>query len=165
LTEKLKNIPGFQPPYVPEGCKHVYRMYVVEFYPEEAGIDMKPEEFRIGVEKALFTEGVQVGQWQTMPVPAQDLFQTKKGHSASGFPWAFTEEGKKIEYRGEDYPNSMDLCRRYTVVAGINSPNDLGLVKKYAEAFEKVFSNLEAVQAHWQDDIIAHYSGEIFRAK
>ncbi len=165
LTEYLSGIPGIHSPYVPRGYKHVYWMYIVEFYPEEVGILMKPEEFRIALEKALFLEGVPVGQWQTMPVPAQDLFQTKKGHSASGFPWNFTEEGKAMKYSGDDYPNAMDLCRRYTVIAGINPPNGIDLMEMYVEAIMKVFSNLEAVRAHWKDDIVAHYSGAIFRAK
>jgi len=165
LTEQLARLPGIRPPFVPEGRKHVYWMYVVEFFPEEAGVDMEPERFRAAVEKALFREGVQVGQWQTMPVPAQDLFQTKKGHASSGYPWNFTEAGRKMTYRGEDYPNALDFCRRYTVVAGIHPPNDLKLMAKYAEAFRKVFSDLETVQTHADDDIVAHYSGVLFRAR
>jgi hypothetical protein len=140
-------------------------MYIVEIYPEEIGITMKPEEFRVGFEKALFMEGVPVGQWQTMPVPAQDLFQTKQGQSASGYPWNFTQEGKRMKYSVDDYPNAVDLCRRYTVIAGIHPPNGMDLMEKYVEAIMKVFSNLEAVIDHCKDDIVAHYSGAIFRAK
>ncbi len=165
LTEELGDIPGVHPPYVPDGYRHVYWMYVVEFYPEEAGVDVEPERFRIAVEKALFREGVQVGQWQTMPVPAQDLFQTKKGHAASGYPWNFSEEGKRIVYRAEDYPNALDFCRRYTVVAGIHPPNTKELMEKYVQAFRKVFSQLDAVMAHGDDEFVAHYSGALFRAE
>jgi perosamine synthetase len=165
LTERLRDIPGVHPPYVPDGYKHVYWMYVVEFYPEDAGIDVEPERFRVAVEKALFKEGVQVGQWQTMPVPAQDLFQTKKGHAASGYPWNFTQEGKALVYRAEEYPNALDFCRRYTVVAGIHPPNTRELMEKYAEAFEKVFSQLDRVMDHADDDLVAHYSGALFRAE
>jgi dTDP-4-amino-4,6-dideoxygalactose transaminase len=165
LTEQLSQIPGVRPPHVPEGYRHVYWMYVVEFYPEEAGADMEPEEFRVAVEKALFMEGVQVGQWQTMPVPQQDLFQTKKGYGASGYPWNFTEEGRNMVYRSEDYPNTLDFCRRYTVVAGIHPPNSRELMKKYAEAFSKVLSDIDTVRDHAGDDLVAHYSGKLFRAE
>jgi dTDP-4-amino-4,6-dideoxygalactose transaminase len=164
LTEQLNAMPGVRPPYVPEDRKHVYWMYVVEFYPEEAGVDMDPVRFRQAVEKALFKEGVQVGQWQTMPVPAQDLFQTKKGHASSGYPWNFTRATKSMTYRSEDYPNALDFCRRYTVVAGIHPPNDLGLMEKYAGAFRKVFADLDTVLAHGDDDIVAHYGGALFRS-
>ncbi|MEW5814064.1 MAG: DegT/DnrJ/EryC1/StrS family aminotransferase [Spirochaetota bacterium] len=165
LSENLQGIPGLHTPYIPEGYKSVYWMYVVEFYPEETGIEMPPKEFRIGMEKALFAEGVQVGQWQTMPVPSQDLFQTKMGFSGSGYPWNFTEAGKRINYRGEDYPNAMDLCHRYTAVVGFQPPNGIDLMEKYATAFKKVFSDLKTVKRHWQDNIVAHYHGKLFRAK
>ena len=165
LTEHLNEITGIHTPHVPDGYKHVYWMYIVEFYPEEAGIDMTPREFRIGVEKALFAEGVPVGQWQTMPVPAQDLFQTKLGHGGSGYPWNHTERGKEIVYRGEDYSNASDLCDRYTCIVGFQPPNGLDLMEKYVEAFKKVFSDLDTVKKHWQDKIVAHYSGSLFRAK
>jgi len=122
-------------------------------------------DWRIAVEKALFKEGVQVGQWQTMPVPAQDLFQTKKGPSASGYPWSFTEAGKKIRYRAEDYPNAIDFCKRYTVVAGIHPPNDKELMAKYARAFKRGFAQLNTVMEHADDEIVAHYTGKIFRAE
>jgi dTDP-4-amino-4,6-dideoxygalactose transaminase len=165
LTENLNEIPGIHPPYVPENHKHVYWMYIVEFFPEELDIDMTPGEFKIGVEKALFAEGVQVGQWQTMPVPAQDLFQTKMGYGGSGYPWNYSDRGKSIVYKVEDYPNASDLCNRYTAIVGFQPPNGIDLMEKYAEAFRKVFSNLGIVKKHWKDDIVAHYSGALFRAK
>lgn len=166
LTEQLRGIPGVHTPYVPAECKCVYWMYIVEFYPEEAGVeDLSPEQFRIGMEKALFMEGVQLGQWQTMPVPAQDLFQTKMGFSGSGYPWNFSQAGRDMVYRGEDYPNAQDLCRRYTAVVGFHPPNGMEVAEIYAEAFHKVFSDLDAVRRHWQDKVVAHYRGSLFRAK
>ena len=165
LSENLKEIPGLQTPYIPQDYKHVYWMYIIEFYPEQTDIGLSPSEFRTGMEKALFAEGVQLGQWQTMPVPDQDLFQTKKGYAASGFPWSYTEEGNQMVYKGEDYPNALDLCERYTAVVGFAPPNDLSLMEKYVKAFKKVFANLDVVAKHWQDDMVAHYRGELFRAK
>lgn len=165
LTEHLKDIPGVHTPSVPPERKHVYWMYTVEFYPEEVGIDMDPVGFREAVEKALFMEGVQVGQWQTMPVPCQDIFQTKTGYAASGYPWKFIDEWKDRTYDCVDYPNARDFCRRYTVVAGVHPPNGIPLMKKYVRAFEKVFSDLQTVQKHRNDPLVAHYSGALFRAK
>jgi dTDP-4-amino-4,6-dideoxygalactose transaminase len=164
LNEHLKGIPGLKLPYIPDNCTPVYWFYVVEFDPEEAGVPLSPAEFRSGMEKALFAEGVQLGQWQTMPVPAQDLFQTKYGYAQSGYPWNYTERGKKMVYRAEDYPNALDLCDRYTAVVGFAPPNGLDLMEKYVAAFKKVFADLDAVQKHRQDNVPAHFSGAIFRA-
>ena len=77
LTCELAKIPGVIPPYCPPGSKHVYFMYNIRFDPAAAGVDVEPRRFRIAVEKALYKEGVLVGQWQTMPVPAQDLFRPR----------------------------------------------------------------------------------------
>ena len=54
---------------------------------------------------------------------------------------------------------------RWTWVAGIHPPNGVTLIKGYIEAFKKVFSDLDTVIKHADDDISAHYSGAIFRAK
>ena len=164
LSENLKGIPGLNLPYIPDNCKSVYWFYIVEFDPKEAGVDMSPVDFRIGMEKALFAEGVQLGQWQTMPVPAQDLFQTKNGYAQSGYPWNYTDRGKKMVYRKEEYPNALDLCERYTAIVGFAPPNGLELMKKYVDAFKKVFADLDAVKKHAQDNVPAHFSGKIFRA-
>jgi len=64
LTSELGKIPGVIPPYCPPDRKHVYWFYAVRFDPEAAGIDVEPRTFRIALEKALFKEGVLVGQWQ-----------------------------------------------------------------------------------------------------
>jgi perosamine synthetase len=165
LTENLQGLPGLHTPFVPSDHKHVYWMYIVEFHPEETDVDLSPEQFRVGVEKALFAEGVQLGQWQTMPVPAQDLFQTKAGYANSGFPWSATQRGTGMAYRAADYPNAVDLCRRYTAVVGHTPPNGLELMEKYVGAFRKVFSNLDVVARHREDKIVAHYSGKLFRAR
>jgi hypothetical protein len=47
---------------------------------------------------------------------------------------------------------------------GTNPPNDTGLLDKYAEAFRKVFNNLDVVAKHKDDDMVAHYRGSIFMA-
>ena len=67
--------------------------------------------------------------------------------------------------RSGEYPNALDFCERYTVVAGIHPPNRRELMEKYADAFEKVFSQLDTVMDHADDDIVAHYTGRLFRAE
>jgi hypothetical protein len=118
----------------------------------------------MALEKALHVEGVAVGQWQIMPVPAQDLFQTKLGHG-KGFPWKNNPlYDKEATYRGEDYPVATALCEDYTAIIGTNPPNGSELMEMYAEAFRKVFGDLDAVVRHKDDDIVAHFSGDVFMA-
>ncbi len=154
LTKRLGRLPGVITPYVPEGCKHVYFFYNVRFDPKAAGVDCEPRRFRIAVEKALYREGLQIGQWQTMPVPAQDLFQSKLGYGATGFPWSVNEaKGVRYSYDLDQYPVAKMLCDTYTVVHGIHPPNGRELMDGIVEAFHKVWENLDVALAH-ADDVV-----------
>ena len=164
LDSLLAEFPWVTTPFVPPDRTHVYWMYVVRFDPQKAGVNLSPREFRIALEKALHMEGIATGQWQTMPVPAQDLFQTKMGYGTKGCPWTCHFYGRDVTYRGSDYPVASQLCEDYTVIAGIHPPNGRGLMEMYAEAIRNVFNNLDVVAKHKDDKIVAHYSGSMFMA-
>ncbi|MHB0912690.1 MAG: DegT/DnrJ/EryC1/StrS family aminotransferase [Armatimonadota bacterium] len=166
LTEELGKIPGVIPPYCPADYKHVYFMYNVRFDPKAAGVDADPRTFRIAVEKALYKEGLLVGQWQTTPVPAQDLFQSKLGYGSKGWPWSYNEEkyGFKYSYDVDKYPVARKLCDTYTVVHGIHAPNGLDLMEKIVTAFKKVFANLDVAMAHADDEIYPGADGKLYGA-
>ena len=165
LTKELGKIPGVIPPYCPPECKHVYFMYNVRFDPKAAGMDCEPRRFRIAVEKALYKEGMLVGQWQTVPVPAQDIFQTKLGYGSSHYPWVVNEaKGIKYEYRVDDYPVAKQLCDTYTIVHGIHAPNGVELMSKFVETFHKVFANLGQALDHADDAIYPGADGKLYGA-
>jgi len=170
LSREIGKIKGVIPPYVPPRQTHVYFMYNVRFDPKKAGVKATPLEFRNAVEKALFCEGLQIGQWQTMPVPGQDLFQTMWGYSKTGCPWnchMYKGKMKKRKntdrpYNPDDYPVAKALCESYTVVHGIHPPNDLKQIKLYVKAFRRVFGNLDVVMAHKDDRIFPQADGALY---
>jgi len=165
LTQELSKIPGVIPPYCPSEYKHVYFFYNVRFDPKAASVDCEPRRFRIAVEKALYKEGVLVGQWQTMAVPAQDIFQSKLGYGGSSYPWALNEaKSIKYEYKADDYPVAKQLCDTYTIVHGIHAPNGIKLMKKFVEAFHKVFGNLGQALDHADDEIYPGPDGKLYGA-
>jgi dTDP-4-amino-4,6-dideoxygalactose transaminase len=165
LTKELGKIPGVIPPYCPPEYKHVYFMYNVRFDPKVAGVDCTPRRFRVAIEKALYKEGMLVGQWQTMPVPAQDLFQSKLGYGASGYPWTINEaKGIQYDYTVDTYPVVKELCDTYTIVHGIHAPNGRDLMQKFVVAFHKVFNDLDAVLAHADDEIYPGADGALYGA-
>ena len=162
LTRELSKIPGVIPPVCPPGCKHVYWFYAVRFDPRAAGIDADPRRFRIAVEKALSKEGVLVGQWQTMPVLAQDLFQSMIG-IGDRYPWAINEaKGVTYKYNVNDFPVAQMLCDTYTNVHSIHPPNGLDLNEKIVAGFRKVFGNLREVMDHADDDIKPGFDGRLY---
>jgi len=165
LSDELSKLPGVIPPYCPPECKHVYFMYNVRFAPQLAGVDAEPRRFRIAVEKALYKEGVLVGQWQTMPVPAQDLFQTKLGYGGTGYPWTINEEkGIKYNYDPAQFPVAQELCDTYTIIHGIHAPNDQQLMRKIVTAFHKVWDDLDTALAHADDPIYPGPDGKLYGA-
>ena len=162
LNRELGKIPGIIPPCCPAERKHVYWFYAVRFDPQAAGIDSDARRFRIAVEKALTKEGVLVGQWQTMPVPGQDLFQSMIG-IGKRYPWAINEaKGISYRYDPRDYPVACMLCDSYTNVHSIHPPNGRELNEKVVEAFGKVFANLGAVMDHADDDVRPGFDGRLY---
>jgi dTDP-4-amino-4,6-dideoxygalactose transaminase len=165
LTKELGKLPGVIPPYCPPECKHVYFMYNVRFDPKAAGVVCEPRRFRIAVEKALYKEGMQIGQWQTMPVPGQDLFQSKLGYGGSGYPWSINEaRGVKYNYAVEQFPVAKMLCDTYTVVHGVHAPNDRKLMQKIVGCFQKVWANLDVALAHADDVIYPGMDSKLYGA-
>ncbi len=165
LTRELSKIPGIIPPYAPPECGHVYFMYNVRFDPEAAGVTVPPRRFRMAVEKALSREGLLVGQWQTMPVPAQDLFQSRLGYGGTGFPWSVNEaKGIHYDYDPESYPIARMLCDSYTIVHGVHAPNSTALMEKTVAAFRKVFGSLDRAVAHADDPIYPGADGALYGA-
>jgi len=163
LSGELGKIPGVIPPVCPPGCRHVYWFYAVRFDPGAAGVDASPRRFRIAVEKALFREGVLVGQWQNMPVPGQDIFQSMLGYGGSRHPWAINEaKGVTYRYSADDYPVAKALCDSYTNVHSIHPPNGPDLQKRVVEGFRKVFGNLGEVMDHADDDIDPGFDGPLY---
>jgi len=162
LSHALEKIPGVIPPRCPADGKHVYWFYAVRFDPKAAGVNADPRQFRIAIEKALSQEGVLVGQWQTMPVPAQDLFQSKLGIGRR-YPWKINEDlGVIYDYDPNQFPVAQMLCDTYTNIHSIHPPNGLELNEKIVAAFQKVFANLDEVMAHGDDPVQTGFDGKLY---
>jgi len=144
LTEKLAGVPGVKGPYVPAGREPVYFSYIVRFVPQEVGVDAPPKVFKAAVLKALAAEGIGLGQWQTMPVPAQSVFQDMQGYG-KGCPWSCALYGRKVSYRGEDYPETIRFIAEHSYLRGVHPPNTMALMRKYVEGFKKVLGRAKDV--------------------
>ena len=78
-----------------------------------------------------------------MPVPAQDLFQSKLGYGGTGYPWTINEsKGVRYDYDPAQFPVAQMLCDTYTIVHGVHAPNGDALMDKIVAAFQKVFASL-----------------------
>jgi len=142
LTKNLKKIDGVEPPVTPPGRNPCYFSYVVEFRPDELGLDVPVRKFRLAAQKALAAEGVSLGQWQTRPVPGQTVFMDQVGYG-KGCPWTCKFARKRIKYRPEEYPETLKFLDAHSYLRGVHPPNTMALMKRYVNAFEKVFSNVD----------------------
>ena len=140
LTKGLGEIKGVTPPYVPEGCTHVYHKYRVRLNPGELGLDIEPAVFRDRIQQALLAERVSVGPWQTIPVPEQAVFREKKGFGR-GCPWT-CPYAEDVEYDPQDYPQTLKLLEDSFVIHSIIPTNGVELMDYIVKAFNKVFANV-----------------------
>ncbi len=143
LNEQLAAIPGIEPPPCPPDREPVYFSYVVEFCPDEVGLDVPAGEFKNAVITALRAEGIGLGQWQSRPVPGQDVFLKRVGYG-KGCPWT-CRWGREVEYRGEDYPRTIDFIERHSYLGGVHPPNTMELMELYVEGFKKVLARAKDI--------------------
>ena len=145
LTEGLEQIPGIAGPYTPEWAEPVYFSYVVEFRPQELGLDMPPEELKAALHKALAAEGIGIGQWGREPLPAMDFFQEKVGYG-KGCPWT-CPFAREVEYKPEDWPEAINFTSSHAYLGGVNAANDMKLMELYLDGLRKVTDDIERVLA------------------
>ena len=96
---------------------------------------------------ALKAEGVDTVLWQTIPIPAQPLFQLKQGYGR-GCPWNCAHYQGKADYDVGKYPETVKLLENSLVICSEIHPiyvQPLELIKYYADALHKVFENIEKV--------------------
>ena len=140
LTGELEHIPGMKGPYTPDYADPCYFSYVVEFRPQELGLDVSPREWRLAAGRALAAEGAYLGQWQSMPVPAQDVFQDRVGYG-KGCPWTCPFGRGDVTYDAAEYPRTTEFIDAHSYLAGVHPPNEPALMERYVDAFARVSEN------------------------
>ncbi len=141
LTERLRELPGIETPSVPPDRTHSYFFYVFRVQPEGMGLDLPTPAMRDTLQRCLNAEGVPATRWQTLPVPGQSLFYFHDGYG-KGCPWSCAFARPGIEYRPEEYPETLRLIEDFLAIGhstgGLGYPNGPDLMEGYAAAFTKV---------------------------
>jgi len=143
---RLAELPGILVPHVPADRTHVYHILRFRFDPVAAGLEgIAPGAFRQVLYRALRAEGVPISQYQLTPLPGQLPFQTKEGYG-QGLPW--TLPGVPAQrYAIEDYPQTLAVIDDSLTLQRRQLHPDSGpLLQVYADAFEKVWQNLERIE-------------------
>lgn len=150
LSQELARIPGIVPPYVPLDRTHVYHHFRVKLDPRVAGVHLSDGLFRRAVQDAMAAEGVVLQQYQTRPLPGQELFRDRAGYG-KGCPWTCGFASRDVVYDAHEYPRTLDVIQTSLVVGKrlcMATFLDRGNVARYLDAFVKVFSHLDELETY-----------------
>ncbi|HEX2051146.1 MAG TPA: DegT/DnrJ/EryC1/StrS family aminotransferase [Actinomycetota bacterium] len=138
---RVRELPGLECPSAPPDRTHVWHILRFRCEPERAGIDVSPRAFRDALRRALAAEGVPASTYQRVPLPDQPVFRARVGFGR-GYPWTLAPE------RGPDgeFPNATRaLQQSFTIQKFHLNPHAGATLQRFADAFEKVFDNLDVV--------------------
>jgi dTDP-4-amino-4,6-dideoxygalactose transaminase len=150
LANALAELPGVTPPQAPPGRTSVHHKFRVHLDPQRAGVALSPRRLRDTIIDALRAEGLEVVLWQTVPLPAQSVFQRRD--ASAGFPTS-REGGTDLgaNYDPARYPRTRALLEGSLVLFSQSCPliaQSEDIVDRYAEAFRRVWQHRSAL-ADW----------------
>jgi dTDP-4-amino-4,6-dideoxygalactose transaminase len=146
LSQALSRLPGITPPIIPLDRTSCFHKYRVRIDARPLGISASPRLVRDALLKALKAEGVDAVLWQTKPVPAQTLFQEKRGFG-NGYPWTLS---RPVNYDISHYPETVRLLDSSICLFSHTFPiaaQSHALCEAYVEVFTKIWNNLDAIVA------------------
>ncbi|MBS1679758.1 MAG: DegT/DnrJ/EryC1/StrS family aminotransferase [Actinobacteria bacterium] len=141
LDAGLSQIPGLQPPAIPEGRESVYCWYRVRFDPAYFGWTGQPAELRDRLIYALSAEGIVAGTWQRRPVPAQPAFRL---HTPA--PWRPGRPAPSLKpWDRQIFPEASRLLDESLNLCNVRTPlhvQDPSLMHQYVDAVAKVVHHI-----------------------
>jgi dTDP-4-amino-4,6-dideoxygalactose transaminase len=127
LLGRLEELAGITVPCCPPNRTHAFHILRFRFDPLAAGLEgTAPGAFRQALHRVLRAEGVPLSRYQLVPLPEQDVFPSPEDPSAYATATAVIED-------------SLTLQKRHL------NPEAGPILDLYADGFEKVWENLDAV--------------------
>ena len=146
LNDRLKDVKGLILPTEPERHRHIWYNHTSRIDMDAVGWTGEPSRLRDAVVKALNAEGVPAGPWQRFILPAMTVFQAKNAYGA-GCPWSCQGAGEGVDYDPAQFPVAQRHCDTYFgMTTPLRAPNDTTTAGQVADAFEKVFGNIGALE-------------------
>ncbi len=150
IAAALAELPGVTPPIEPPERTSVHHKFRVHLDPVRAGVDLSPERLRDATIAALRAEGLEIVLWQSVPLPAQTVFQRRD--PSGGFPRS-RDGGTDLAHNYDPalYPGTRALLAGSLLLFSQSCPliaQDDAVVDGYIEAFQRVWREREAL-ASW----------------
>ena len=143
LLKELDGVKGLILPRAPKDHEHTYYNFTSHIDPDALGwTDGDPSPLRDAIMKAIQAEGVPVGIWQRYILPEMTVFKAKNAYG-QGFPWSWPG-ARDVDYSVENFPEGVRHCQtHFGMTVPLRSPNKTDVAAKVAEAFKKVFTNVD----------------------
>jgi perosamine synthetase len=144
LDSIIADLPGLRAPLVPHDRSCTFYRYRILIDHRELGFAGPAIELRDRLLWALRAEGVAASLWQLRPLPSHPVFR----HGGRFEPWQPDQSEQLDPWCPADHPVTAHLLRSSIVLgtgAHLLAGQPPALMDRYAEAFEKVMSDLETV--------------------
>ncbi|MEQ8170854.1 MAG: DegT/DnrJ/EryC1/StrS family aminotransferase [Candidatus Eremiobacterota bacterium] len=146
LSEKLSEIPCFEPAKVRSGCEHVFYVHPIKYNQEKTGIHR--DKFVEAIRSELMptelreTEGVKIGTGYVKPLYLQPLYQKKMAYGNYGCPWNCETYNGKVDYSKGICPVTEKMHADILITHEmINPPMTEGDLDDVVTAFYKVWEH------------------------
>lgn len=132
LTARINAIEGVNPPRVRDNCQHSYWQYPITI--DEQALGVSPADFT----RALSAEGIpaSVG-YIGHPIYMMKPLRERTAFGASHCPWECQGASRRIEYRENDCPNTVEILRRIIIIPWDENYTERD-VNDIADALDKV---------------------------
>jgi perosamine synthetase len=148
LTQRLADVPGIRPPYVPADRTSTYYQYRVRLVREELGLGhLEATVVRDALGKALQAAGVGVEIWHRVPAPAFPVFQDRAGFGGP-FPWTQPPASREVTYDLADFPEATALLDSSLVICDARHPifiQPIEVIEAYADVIRAVLADARRV--------------------
>lgn len=136
LTEKLKDIPGVETPYLLPQTKHVYYVYPLKINENKFGIS------RDRFIDAMIVEGFPMSKGYVKPLYLQPLYQTRKVFNETHFPFKSNYYKGNPDYSKGSCPVAERMYEReFTFTTVCQYPYTKKHLDLFLKAVEKVLKN------------------------
>jgi len=145
FLQRLGELPGVVIPTTPADRTHMWHMLRFRFDAEAAGLHgVSSGRFRAALRRVLLAEGVPLTHYQIIPLPGQPVFQKQDAYG-QGYPWTLPGTNPQ-RYDLADYPVTCEVIEDSLCLRRMHLNPDAGpSMDQYADAFERVWRNLDVV--------------------
>ena len=138
LSERIREIPGVNPPAERGDCQHSFWHYAITI--DEDALGVSPKDFAAAVR----AEGIYCGHgYIGQPIYMTRMLHEQTAYGKSHCPWECHFAGRRIQYKEQDCPNTVEILRRIILIYWNEKYTDRDL-QDIGDALDKVAAHFRS---------------------